>query len=155
MTAGNHWQSLFNRTAGMPLRDGVFLEDLCPKLRVRRWRQSLHELTDHCCVYCGQRSESIDHMHPRSRGGSSVTENCVPACLSCNGQKGDTDIFIWYRSQSFYDPRRAMALRAWGEGDMKLALRLLEWVRPTAQPSPKGHQTRQASTPAWRLQMAS
>jgi hypothetical protein len=122
---------------------------------VRRWRQSLHELTDHCCVYCGQRSESIDHMHPRSRGGSSVTENCVPACLSCNGQKGDTDIFIWYRSQSFYDPRRAMALRAWGEGDMKLALRLLEWVRPTAQPSPRGHQTRQASTPAWRLQMAS
>lgn len=79
----------------------------------------------------------IDRSHaPRSRGGSSVTENCVPACLSCNGQKGDTEIFIWYRSQSFYDPRRAMALRAWGEGDMKLALRLLEWVRPTAQPSP-------------------
>lgn len=94
-------------------------------------------------------------MHPRSRGGLSVTENCVPACLSCNGQKGDTEIFIWYRSQSFYDPRRAMALRAWGEGDMKLALRLLEWVRPTTQPCPNGHQTRQASTPAWRWQMAS
>ncbi len=139
----------------MPLRDGVFLEDLCPKLQVRRWRQSLHEMTDHCCVYCGQRSESIDHMLPRSRGGPSVTENCVPACLSCNGQKGDTEIFVWYRSQSFYDPRRAMALRAWGEGDMKLALRLLEWVRPSTKHSPSIHQTRQASTPAWRLQMAS
>jgi hypothetical protein len=139
----------------MPLRDGVFLEDLCPKLRVRRWRQSLHQLTDHCCVYCGRPSESIDHMHPRSRGGPSVTENCVPACLSCNGQKGDAEIFFWYRSQSFYDPRRAMALRAWSEGDMKVALRLLEWVRPTTQPSGSVHQTRQASTPAWRWQMAS
>jgi len=122
---------------------------------VRRWRQSLHDLTEHCCVYCGRPSESIDHMHPRSRGGLSVTENCVPACLSCNGQKGDTEIFVWYRSQSFYDPRRAMALRAWGEGDMKLALRLLEWVRPTTKPSLSVHQTRQASTPAWRWQMAS
>jgi len=155
MTAGKHCKDIFNRTAGMPLRDGVFLEDLCPKLRVSRWRQSLHELTDHRCVYCGLRSESIDHMRPRVDGGPSVTENCVPACLSCNGQKGDAEIFVWYRSQSFYDPRRAMALRAWGEGDMKLALRLLEWVRPTAQPSPGVHQTRQASTPAWRLQMAS
>ena len=155
MTAAQTCQNIFNRTAGMPLRDGVFLEDLCPKLRVRRWRQSLHELTDHCCVYCGQRSESIDHMHPRSRGGASVTENCVPACLPCNGQKGDTEIFVWYRSQSFYDPRRAMALRAWSEGDMKLALRLLEWVRPSSEPSPRAHQTRQASTPAWRWQIAS
>ncbi len=140
----------------MPLRDGVFLEDLCPKLRARRWRQSLHGVTENSCVYCGRPSESIDHIHPRSRGGLSVTENCVPACLSCNGHKGDTEVFAWYRSQSFYDPRRAMALRAWSEGDMKLALRLLEWVRPTTTTAPLNiHQTRQASTPAWRWQMAS
>lgn len=94
-------------------------------------------------------------MHPRSRGGPSVTENCVPACLACNGQKGDAEVFVWYRNQPFYDPRRAMALRAWSEGDMKVALRLLDWVRPTIQPSPSLHQTRQASTPAWRLQIAS
>ena len=114
----------------MQARDGVFLEDLCPKLRVRRWRQSLHLVTDRCCLYCGDRSESIDHVHPLSRGGESITENCVPACLSCNGSKGDSDAFSWYRSQSFYDPRRAMALRAWTEGDMRLATRLLQWTRP-------------------------
>jgi len=114
----------------MQARDGVFLEDLCPKLRVRRWRQSLHLITDRCCLYCGDRSESIDHVHPLSRGGESITENCVPACLSCNGSKGDSDAFSWYRSQSFYDPRRAMALRAWTEGDMRLATRLLQWTRP-------------------------
>ena len=142
----------------MQARDAVFLEDLCPKLRVRRWRQSLHQLTDQRCIYCGQRSESIDHVLPQSRGGLSVTENCVPACLACNGHKGDTDVFVWYRSQSFYDPRRAMAIRAWSDGDLRLAMRLLEWTAP--QPTPEAipetvHQTRQAATPLWRWQMAS
>lgn len=154
----------------MQARDGVFLEDLCPKVRARRWRQTLHTITDGSCLYCGERSESIDHVHPRSRGGLSVTENCVPACLPCNGSKGDSDAFSWYRSQSFYDPRRAMALRAWTEGDLRLALRLLQWAapRPTDNTIPSStpaqiqsrqangdHQTRQAASPLWRWQMAS
>lgn len=116
----------------MQARDGVFLEDLCPKLRARRWRQELHQLTDHRCLYCGAPSESIDHVFPRSRGGLSSDENCVPACLDCNGQKGDSDAFSWYRSQGFYDPRRAMALRAWVQGDLPLARRLLSWTQPQA-----------------------
>ena len=111
-------------------RDAVFLEDLCPKLRNRRWRQSLHEFTGNRCIYCGKTSESIDHVLPRSRGGLSITENCVPACLSCNGSKTDNDAFEWYRKQRFYDPRRSMAIRAWTEGDIRLALRLLKWAQP-------------------------
>ena len=111
-------------------RDAVFLEDLCPKLRNRRWRKSLHEFTGNNCIYCGKTSESIDHVLPRSRGGLSITENCVPACLSCNGSKTDNDAFEWYRKQRFYDPRRSMAIRAWTEGDIRLALRLLKWAQP-------------------------
>ena len=111
-------------------RDAVFLEDLCPKLRNRRWRKSLHEFTGNSCIYCGKTSESIDHVLPRSRGGLSTTENCVPACLSCNGSKTDNDAFEWYRKQRFYDPRRSMAIRAWTEGDIRLALRLLKWAQP-------------------------
>ncbi|MEB3351304.1 MAG: HNH endonuclease signature motif containing protein [Cyanobacteriota bacterium] len=135
--------------------DGVFLEDLCPKFRLRRWRQSLHELTAHTCIYCGNHSESIDHVHPKSQGGASVTENCVPACLACNGEKGDREAFDWYRAQSFYDPRRAMAIRSWTQGDLRLALKLLELV-PAAVPKQAGrsHQTRQAASPLWRWQMA-
>ncbi len=110
--------------------DAVFLEDLCPKLRNRRWRKSLHEFTSSSCIYCGKTSESIDHVLPRSRGGLSITENCVPACLSCNGSKTDNDAFEWYRKQRFYDPRRSMAIRAWTEGDIRLALRLLKWAQP-------------------------
>ena len=111
-------------------RDAVFLEDLCPKLRNRRWRKSLHEFTGNSCIYCGKNSESIDHIIPRSRGGLSTTDNCVPACLSCNGSKTDNDAFEWYRKQRFYDPRRSMAIRAWTEGDLRLASRLLKWAQP-------------------------
>ena len=111
-------------------RDAVFLEDLCPKLQDRRWRKSLHEFTGKRCIYCGKNSESIDHVLPRSKGGLSITENCVPACLSCNGNKTDNDAFEWYRKQGFYDPRRSMAIKAWTEGDIRLALRLLKWAQP-------------------------
>ena len=114
----------------MQNRDAVFLEDFCPKLRDRQWRKSLHTYTAKSCIYCGKQSESIDHVLPRSKGGLSVTENCVPACLSCNGHKSDTEAFYWYRNQRFYDPRRAMAIRAWTDGDLGLALRLLQWAQP-------------------------
>ena len=143
----------------MHARDAVFLEDLCPKLRVRHWRQSLHIHTDQSCIYCGKQSESIDHVLPRSRGGLSVTENCVPACLSCNGRKSDTDVFEWYRRHRFYDPRRAMAIRAWLDGDLKLALRLLQWASPavTAETKPaatKHTQPKPSTGPGWTLQAA-
>lgn len=31
---------------------------------------------------------------------------------------------------TFYDPRRSMAIKAWTEGDILLALRLLKWAQP-------------------------
>jgi len=114
----------------MQNRDAVFLEDLCPKLGDRRWRQSIHNFTGKKCIYCGKDSESIDHVLPRSQGGLSITENCVPACLACNGNKSDAEAFHWYRRQRFYDPRRAMALRAWRDSDIRLAIRLLQWAEP-------------------------
>jgi len=114
----------------MHINDAVYLEDLCPKLKFRQWRQSIHKFTKKSCIYCGNTSESIDHILPRSKGGLSKTENCVPACLACNGDKSNNEAFFWYRKQKFYDPRRAMALRAWMEGDLRLAIRLLQWANP-------------------------
>ncbi len=121
----------------MQNRDAVFLEDLCPKLNDRRWRKSIHSFTGKRCIYCGEASESIDHVEPRSHGGLSITENCVPACLSCNGNKSDTEAFFWYRRQKFYDPRRAMAIRAWRDGDLRLAIRLLQWAQPKVKQDKK------------------
>ena len=80
----------------MHINDAVFLEDLCPKFRFRQWRKSIHKFTGKSCIYCGKPSESIDHVIPRSQGGLSKTENCVPACLSCNGDKSDENALYWY-----------------------------------------------------------
>jgi 5-methylcytosine-specific restriction endonuclease McrA len=42
------------------------------------------------CQYCKTTKElTIDHIIPVSRGGKTEFENCVAACKTCNGKKGD------------------------------------------------------------------
>jgi len=44
---------------------------------------------DHCCQYCGStRHLTLDHVVPRSRGGSHSWENVVTSCAPCNIRKG-------------------------------------------------------------------
>ena len=75
-------------------------------------------------------SESIDHVLPRSQGGLSTTENWVPACLSCNGINQMKMLCIGIEDKNFMILARAMAIRAWLEGDLRLAIRLLQWANP-------------------------
>ena len=112
----------------MHKQDAIYLEQLCPKINNKNWRDSLHKITCNKCIYCGGKSESIDHLYPQSRGGLTNTSNCVPCCLSCNGKKSDNDVLSWYREQKFYDPRRAMAIRAWSNSELKLASILLAYI---------------------------
>jgi 5-methylcytosine-specific restriction endonuclease McrA len=42
------------------------------------------------CQYCGQKSKlTIDHIHPKSRGGKDTWENLTTACDKCNVKKGN------------------------------------------------------------------
>src|ERR1700754_1079185 len=41
------------------------------------------------CAYCDKRADTIDHVIPRSRGGTHTWDNCVAACRSCNSRKAD------------------------------------------------------------------
>jgi 5-methylcytosine-specific restriction endonuclease McrA len=41
------------------------------------------------CVYCRAPATSIDHVMPRSRGGTHVWENVVSCCRRCNHAKAD------------------------------------------------------------------
>ena len=40
------------------------------------------------CQYCGRDADSIDHVIPRSKGGTHTWENVVAACRRCNLLKG-------------------------------------------------------------------
>lgn len=43
----------------------------------------------HRCGYCTRGASTIDHVLPRSRGGSDTWENLVACCLRCNNLKSD------------------------------------------------------------------
>jgi len=55
-------------------------------------RMTLYSRDHHICAYCGNEFSSsqltIDHVHPKSRGGSNQWTNCVTACRPCNHRKG-------------------------------------------------------------------
>ena len=44
------------------------------------------------CVYCGGAATSIDHVVPRSRGGTHTWDNVVAACRRCNHTKADRSL---------------------------------------------------------------
>src|SRR5271166_1794498 len=63
-----------------------------PKRHVRFSRFNIYARDNNTCQYCGRRfsrSElNLDHVMPRSRGGSSTWENVVCSCHNCNRRKG-------------------------------------------------------------------
>ncbi|HLL66933.1 MAG TPA: HNH endonuclease [Micromonosporaceae bacterium] len=65
---------------------------------VTRWRHSkgpawsragVLARDGHRCGYCAGAASTIDHVLPRSRGGSNAWINTVAACGRCNQRKGD------------------------------------------------------------------
>ena len=63
------------------------------------------------CVYCGGSATSIDHVVPRSRGGTHTWDNVVAACRRCNHTKADRSLaeMGW----SLPHPPRAPSGAAW------------------------------------------
>lgn len=52
-------------------------------------RRSVFEAADWKCVYCGSEEDlTIDHIIPKSRGGSNDISNLAAACHRCNCEKG-------------------------------------------------------------------
>ena len=82
-----------------PIRDDILLPTV---IRLRQFvrvpyrqmpltRRNVFQRDGHRCQYCGCLAErlSIDHVIPRSRGGSDVWENVTTACMPCNVRKGN------------------------------------------------------------------
>ena len=62
-----------------------------PRLALQPTRSNILLRDDETCQYCGKRSRelTLDHVIPRSRGGTGTWENLVASCKSCNGKKGN------------------------------------------------------------------
>jgi len=60
---------------------------------VRFSRRNIFERDENTCQYCKKKFErselTLDHVVPRSRGGTSTWQNIVLACIRCNMKKGD------------------------------------------------------------------
>lgn len=85
------WQASDGRLYTQMLIDAVRRMQL--ERGARGYRKHLDEVLARCgakCWYCGcvGVSFTLDHVMPRSRGGSSDPANLVPACRSCNSRKG-------------------------------------------------------------------
>ena len=65
-------------------------------------RERLLKESAGCCIYCGHpltgETMEIDHIVPRSRGGSGEYVNKVCACPRCNALKEDMDIEEFIRT---------------------------------------------------------
>lgn len=61
-----------------------------PRPRVKLTRREVFIRDSYTCQYCGRESNdlTIDHIVPRSRGGSHTWDNLVAACKPCNHRKG-------------------------------------------------------------------
>jgi 5-methylcytosine-specific restriction endonuclease McrA len=67
--------------------------DRLPSAAVSFSRRNLFKRDHWTCQYCGVQPGgdelTIDHVVPRSQGGTSTWENCVLACVGCNKRKAD------------------------------------------------------------------
>ena len=61
-----------------------------PYKRVMISRKNVMRRDRFTCQYCGGRDKlTIDHVHPKSRGGRDTWTNLVAACMDCNNRKGN------------------------------------------------------------------
>src|SRR6185369_17365955 len=59
-------------------------------------RKNIYERDDGVCQYClskiSYNNSTLDHVHPRSKGGKDSWDNLVLSCQSCNNKKGDRSV---------------------------------------------------------------
>ena len=98
-------------------------------------REYLLEKWGRKCAYCDTQHAplTIDHIHPRSKGGSDRISNLTLACFPCNQRKGNRDVAEFLA----HDPKRLGRIEAQRKAPLKDAAavnstRWALWQRVTA-----------------------
>lgn len=90
------------------------LEAITSSEAKRKWRQTIKEKWNYECAYCGSKENlTLDHITPRSKGGSERVTNVLCACHSCNHSKGHQLWSEWYLQQSFFTTKRLGDIIEW------------------------------------------
>ena len=70
-------------------------------VRSTECRERLAEQVGGLCVYCSLRPvDHLDHMVPKSRGGTGALVNLAPCCTKCGQDKGDRTIAEWIAART-------------------------------------------------------
>lgn len=102
----------------MPLKDPseylFFLRAMTASEAKRMWRASIKEYWNNQCAYCGSSDNlTLDHVHPKTKGGHDTTHNVVPACRSCNQSKGSNHWLSWWVGQDYFDLSNFSKVLSW------------------------------------------
>lgn len=80
----------------------------------RKFRKSIKYGWGGLCAYCRcHRATTLDHLKPKSKGGSSLRSNLIPACHSCNHSKGSEHWLHWFERQDFYNETAKELIEEW------------------------------------------
>ena len=80
----------------------------------RMWKQSIKNQWDNKCAYCGSDEDiTLDHVVPRTKGGSDHADNIIACCKSCNADKAHEDWIIWYIQKPFFTEERRQLIEDW------------------------------------------
>jgi len=84
-------------------------------------RREVFRRDSHTCQYCGSTKHlTLDHVLPRSKGGTHTWDNVVTACEKCNSCKGDrllheTGMVLKTKPKAPMYPAIAFAEQFWKE----------------------------------------
>lgn len=82
----------------------------------RQFRQDIRYSFGGLCAYCRvSRADTIDHLKPRTSGGSDLRSNLVPCCHECNKSKGSMNWLEWFQRQQFYNEVARDLIIEWSE----------------------------------------
>lgn len=71
------------------------------------------------CCFCGaDKTLTLEHMVPLSKGGLHVEENLLGSCAKCNSGKKDRPVEAWFRKQPFFSEQRWQEIQSVTEGSM-------------------------------------
>jgi hypothetical protein len=128
----------------------------------KRTRFDIFARDNFTCQYCGQKPPQvvleIDHIEPRSRGGSNDDLNLVTSCFDCNRGKGakvlkalierpDADVKYLWAAQELAEARRFIRIKKKLDAAQNVVISVLQrhWIANlnTSEKAPSANIVRQ------------